>query len=154
MINYIRSVANGIINYCIKSHMTEKQLEIVNRAIDDLIDSVQNDDYEIMLEKIVHISVGNRKIGNMLNFSLLPGFTCGYWAKRTCLCSGCYALKENRYPAVLYNRVQNTIVAVCAPGWIVNAFIRKIDSMKKKPDFVRFHEAGDFVTDQYLDNII
>lgn len=138
-INDIRTVAYAIRSYCEKAHMNEKQLDIVEQAISDLIFSVNNDDYETMLEKIVHISEGNKKIGNMLNFSLLPGFTCGYWAKRTCLCSGCYALKENRYPAVLYNRVQNTIVAVCAPGWIVNAFIRKIDSMRKKPDFVRFH---------------
>lgn len=144
----IQTVGIAIWNYCCKSGMTQKQLEIVSKAMSDYIERYYNGD---PLENI-HVSRGNRKIGKMLNFSLLPGFTCGYWAKKTCLCHGCYALKENRYPAVLYNRVQNTIAAVMHPNLIRKAFDKAIKEYK--PEYIRLHEAGDFVTDLYLDMIL
>ena len=94
----------------------------------------------------IKISKGNTKLGNIPNVSTIPVKDCGNCdACKT----DCYALKSWRmYPSVRNAWKHNS-----------NAFRNNLDESmqsirkyldKKKPDYFRIHQAGDFLSQKHL----
>ena len=99
----------------------------------------------------VAISMGNRKIGRVMNVSTAPMFTCGGNCKE---CKNlCYDLKAcNQYENVRNARAKNTAMAKHARI----EYFRQIDvamSRRKKNKFFRWHVAGDIIDMDYLDRM-
>lgn len=103
---------------------------------------------EIMLS----ISKGNRKIGRVMNVSLMPIMTCAN-------CSGCmhycYDVKAClQYPHnVLDARIRNTVLVMAD----INEYFQRIDeacSRRRKNKFFRWHVAGDIVSMDYFVGMI
>ena len=98
-----------------------------------------------------HISQGNRKLGAIPNFSLVPGRTCSTEACKTCLVQGCYACKAYRqYKTVKNAWNDNTELAVNGLEQLeaeLNAYFDKLTA----PRFFRVHTGGDFVTREYAE---
>ena len=98
--------------------------------------------------KTLHISEGNKKLGNIPNFNLPPVKAC---APQACASCGrdCYAMKAYRlYPNVRsgYNEnldiIKNNIDDFKES---MNTFLNQPNA----PRFFRIHTAGDFVTKEY-----
>lgn len=109
--------------------------------------------YQDMLEngetyKVV-ISKGNRKIGKVMNVSLMPIIACG---KRCGLCMGiCYDIKAcvQYSNTVLPARVKNTVMAMRNR----DEYFKQIDaaiSRRRKNKMFRWHVAGDILDYDYF----
>jgi hypothetical protein len=94
------------------------------------------------------ISCGNNKLGKIPNVSLSPGLTCGNVPCK----SQCYALKAwKAYPSAKQAWQANTKEARKNPdGYFsaVRAFLTN-----KNPRFFRWHVAGDFLSQAYVDEV-
>lgn len=100
----------------------------------------------------VHISKGNSKVGQIPNFSLVPGRTCTPEACRTCLKEGCYAMKSYRmYPSVRKAWDDNTNLAVNNLERLEGELMKYFDNPLTRPRFFRVHVGGDFVTYAYAE---
>ena len=105
------------------------------------------------LEKVkVCESVGNRKIGNTINYSLAPILSCGGNC-RVCI-HKCYDIKAcMQYDAVMKARVRNYYLATEH----LNYYFFQIDSSlsrKRTLKPVRFHVGGDIISLEYLDQMV
>ena len=98
-----------------------------------------------------HISDGNRKVGNIPNWSLTPGRTCSAEACRTCFIDGCYACKSYRqYKNVRAAWDENSELAekhLDALERYLNFYFSRMTA----PRFFRIHVAGDFVSRAYAE---
>jgi len=97
----------------------------------------------------VHISKGNTKLGNKIsNISLTPILACG----KTVPCKkGCYAKKFLMRPSVKKAWSENLAIARKNP---VKFFLAIWDHLeKKRPEFFRWHVAGDFLDQLYLNRV-
>lgn len=98
-----------------------------------------------MLVDRVHVSLGNRKLGNTPNVSLLPVITCP--AGVPCA-KECYARGLMYSPSATRAWVDNTALAMNNPVRFhaeVYEWIRK-----NKPSFFRWHVSGDVPSEEYL----
>lgn len=100
----------------------------------------------------VCISKGNKKIGHVMNVSLLAGKTCGN-------CSGCikycYDIKAcMRFRKnVLDRRAENTVLAT---KYRAEYFAQIRDALMHRQvnKFFRWHVSGDILDADYLDNMV
>lgn len=99
---------------------------------------------------LVKISDGNSKLGNIPNVSMVPGKDCGncsYCAK------GCYAMKAYRmYKATKAAWESNSDLARNRRQEFFEGIIEFLE--KKRPEFFRWHVAGDILDQAYLDDMI
>jgi len=96
------------------------------------------------------LSMGNRKMGRVMSFSLPPGLTCA--DDIPCL-STCYAAKMERiYPTVKNSWKNNYDLLQKYWG---DVFVNDICAAirKKKPELFRWHVGGDIFSKDYLDNM-
>lgn len=98
------------------------------------------------------ISQGNRKIGRVMNVSLMPVMTCGNCKECKYLCYDIKACLQ--YPnTVIDARMRNTVIMRRDR----NEYFRRIDaacSRRRKNKFFRWHVAGDIVDIDYFDNMV
>jgi len=95
----------------------------------------------------VSISRGNRKLGGIMNVSLVPVECCP--AGVPCANEGCYALKAYRlYPATRRAWNRNARIARTNP----RSYFQQIEEAiaKSKPRYFRWHVAGDILNTNYL----
>lgn len=98
------------------------------------------------------VTNGNRKIGRVMNVSLLPIFTC------LTNCTGCrffcYDIKAcMQYKNVLLARVRNTVLLWCNRREYFRQIEEKI-CRRRKNKYFRWHVAGDIIDENYLINMI
>ena len=97
---------------------------------------------------LINISDGNSKLGAIPNISLVPGRDCGNCSH--CV-KDCYAVKFWRiYPAVRNAWEKNSTAAKDQKSFF-RAIERYIKS--RRPEYFRFHVAGDIKNQRYLDNM-
>lgn len=98
------------------------------------------------------ISTGNRKIGKVMNISLMPVLTCGNCKECKHLC---YDIKACiQYPGTVINaRMRNTVLVKRDR----EEFFKRIDSAigrRKKNKFFRWHVAGDILDIDYFNRMV
>ena len=108
--------------------------------------------YEAGEEIKVCESKGNKKVGDTINYSLSPLFTCGGNCR---VCLGiCYDIKAALFrDCVMRARVRNTFLALYHP----DEYWKQIDdslSRKRLMKPVRFHVGGDIPNYDYLEHLI
>lgn len=112
------------------------------------------DRYTVMNTKDIRLCVskGNRKIGRVLNVSLMPIMTCG---KRCKYCKGiCYDIKACvQYKNVLDARVRNTVLAIHHRQEYFDR-IEGIISRRRANKYFRWHVAGDILDYNYFENMV
>lgn len=98
------------------------------------------------------ISTNNRKIGHVMNVSLMPVMTCGNCKECKYLCYDIKACLQ--YPnTVIDARMRNTVIMRRDRS----EYFRRIDAAcnrRRKNKFFRWHVAGDIVDIDYFDNMI
>ena len=112
-------------------------------------------DYKIRLRNgenlRVCISKGNKKIGRVMNVSLMPIITCANCAECKKLC---YDIKACfQYKGVIPARMRNTILM----RENIVEYFHQIDvamTRRKKNKYFRWHVAGDIPTMEYFENMI
>lgn len=96
-----------------------------------------------------HVSKGNMKLGNIWNFSTLPGKTCAPGVPCTL---GCYAMKALRlYPQARLAWTENTDL-LTAGHWaeFIEDLVDLINNAKGGPmPYFRFSQAGDIFSQEY-----
>ena len=100
----------------------------------------------------VCVTNGNRKIGRVMNVSLLPIFTC------LTRCEGCrffcYDIKAcMQYKNVLLARVRNTVLLWCNRKAYFEQIEQKI-ARRRKNKYFRWHVAGDIIDQDYFENMV
>lgn len=97
------------------------------------------------------LSKGNKKIGRVLNVSLMPILTCGNCKH----CMGiCYDIKAcAMYSGVIPARVRNTILAKEYRDVYFNE-IDKACKHRRKNKFFRWHVAGDILDYDYFERMV
>lgn len=100
----------------------------------------------------VCVTNGNRKIGRVMNVSLLPIFTC------LTRCEGCrffcYDIKAcMQYKNVLIARVRNTVLLWCNRKAYFEQIEQRI-ARRRKNKYFRWHVAGDIIDQDYFENMI
>ncbi len=99
----------------------------------------------------ISISKGNRKIGRVLNVSLMPVMTCGNCKHCKEIC---YDIKACiQYKNVIDARVRNTILARHDRERYF-AEIRKACKHRKKNLFFRWHVAGEILDAEYFEEMV
>ena len=98
------------------------------------------------------ISSGNRKIGRVMNVSLMPVITCANC--RECMYY-CYDIKAClRYPdTVIDARMRNTVLWMRDPAEYFRRIREKI-ARRRKNFFFRWHVAGDIPNMDYLAEMV
>lgn len=100
--------------------------------------------------KEICISKGNMKLGNIYNVSLPPVKSCG---KNLPCYAKCYARKAYRmYPSTKKAWDKNFNLYKSNPG----RYFELLDEFltKNKPAYFRFHVAGDFVDQDYFNEVL
>ena len=99
----------------------------------------------------VSISNGNRKIGKVVNVSMMPIMSCGNCKE----CKGyCYDVKACiQYKNVLDARIRNYVFAVNYRKEYFEQIEQKI-SRRRKNKFFRWHVAGDILDIDYFTNMV
>lgn len=105
--------------------------------------SVLGDDWRPLLKNYIahmptenlrsHISYGNDKVGDTLNFNVPAGHTCSAEARKTCSKDGCYAKKDERYVAPIIARYENLNLFLKDPARLereINEAIAKAKKMR------------------------
>mgnify|MGYP001574359186 CR=1 FL=1 len=99
----------------------------------------------------IHISTGNSKLGKIANISLPPGKACGKGVP--CFaCGKCYALKAARqYPGTRKAWGDNLAAWRRSPS----KYFTDIDAWitKHRPKYFRWHVAGDFQDQVYVQRV-
>lgn len=102
------------------------------------------------MNKEICISLGNMKLGKIYNISLPPIKSC---ASNLPCYAKCYARKAYRmYPSTKKAWDKNYELYKSNPGryfQLINEFLTN-----KKPEYFRFHVAGDFPDIQYLHKVL
>ena len=107
-------------------------------------------------EMHVHFSEGNSKT-NMPSVDLLPLFTCHGRCRETCgkIENGkalpiCYACAiANRFPVVMRNYAENTVLAIYRPSQYWEEVSKKMRTCR----FIRLFTSGDMIINGYFDNL-
>ena len=98
------------------------------------------------------ISKGNRKIGRVMNVSLMPVMTCANCGECKFLCYDIKACLQ--YPdTVIDARMRNTVLAI----YHRDAFFTRIDaamSRRRKNKYFRWHVAGDILDADYFARMV
>lgn len=98
------------------------------------------------------ISTSNRKIGRVMNVSLMPVMTCGNCKECKFLCYDIKACAQ--YPHIVIDaRMRNTSILRRDR----DEFFARIDaamSRRRKNKFFRWHVAGDIVDGDYFDRMV
>lgn len=98
------------------------------------------------------ISSGNRKIGKVMNVSLMPVMTCGNCKECKFLCYDIKACAQ--YPGTVIDaRMRNTVLLQRDR----DEFFARIDaamSRRRKNKFFRWHVAGDIVDGDYFSRMV
>lgn len=99
----------------------------------------------------VVFSMGNKKIGHVLNVSTAPVITCGHCAH----CSGhCYDIKAClQYPGTMAARANNTAIAMLERPRFFAEIGAKMDRRRKNL-YMRFHVGGEIIDMDYLERMI
>lgn len=100
----------------------------------------------------VCITNGNRKIGNVMNISLLPIFTC---LSNCHICKFyCYDIKAClQYANVIMARVRNSVLLWCDE----KEYFRQIEdriSRRRKNKYFRWHVSGDIISETYFTHMV
>ncbi len=114
-------------------------------------------EYEAMdiedLKKIMSISNGNRKIGKVLNVSLMPIVTCSNCNECRHFCYDIKACCGPHWENVIRARIKNTVLLQRD----MKAYFDRIDgklTRRRKNKFFRWHVAGDIVNAEYFENMV
>lgn len=107
-----------------------------------------------VLGKELSVSEGNSKMGKVMNFSLMPGWTCSCSACNTCYKQGCYAKSiVDRRPTVkaAWNKNTSGLMYIEGCGMYCH-FIGAMSNLitKRKPKVFRIHVGGDFFSREYF----
>jgi hypothetical protein len=97
-----------------------------------------------MMHNRLHVSRGNRKIGETANLSLCPVSTCVEGVP----CAGdCYARRAMRNKQVITAWVENTMLAI----WDLEEFERQLREwiVENRPSFFRWHVGGEVPGEAY-----
>ncbi len=98
------------------------------------------------------ISSGNRKIGNVMNVSLMPVMTCGNCKECKYLCYDIKACLQ--YPnTVIDARMRNTVILRRDRSEYFNRIDAAI-SRRRSEKYFRWHVAGDIIDIDYLNRMI
>lgn len=98
------------------------------------------------------ISNGNRKIGKVMNVSLMPIITCTNCSECKFLCYDIKACLQ--YPDTVINaRMRNTVLLKKDRNEYFNRIENKI-SRRKKNKFFRWHVAGDIIDIDYFSRMV
>lgn len=99
----------------------------------------------------VVFSMGNRKIGHVLNVSTAPIITCGHCAH----CSAhCYDIKAClQYPGTMAARANNTAIAMLERPRFFAEIGAKMDRRRKNL-YMRVHVGGEIMDMDYLERMI
>ena len=98
-------------------------------------------------DEVVVISRGQRRTGDVMNISTVPGPCCPTGVP--CVSGGCYVLKAyRRYPDKHKGWVRNERIAKSNPDSYFLQIAERI--AKNKPHFFRWHIAGDILSADYL----
>ena len=99
----------------------------------------------------VCVSVGNKKIGRVLNVSLAPIRTCANCSE---CCKYCYDIKAClQYPNVRDARARNTVKALFHTSEYFAEIRRKI-ARRKRNKFFRWHVSGDIPNLAYFAEMV
>lgn len=99
----------------------------------------------------VSISMGNKKIGRVMNVSLAPILTCPNCSECMHLC---YDIKANiQYGNVLNARARNTVLALEHETRYFQG-IRYAIGKRRKNKYFRWHVGGDIPTYSYFENMV
>lgn len=120
--------------------VTRKAYEVTNMYREKGLGSVK-----------ICISKGNRKIGRVMNVSLMPILSCGNCKECSKLCYDIKACVQ--YNGVIPARVRNTLLAKENRD-VYFAEIDKACSRRKVNKYFRWHVAGDILDFDYLENMI
>lgn len=118
------------------------------KAIDFYMDLYKKDPNSIK----VCITRGNRKIGPVMNVSLLPLFTC---VTNCEMCKFfCYDVKAClQYANVIIARVRNTVLL----WYDEKEYFRQIEeriARRRKNLYFRWHVAGDIISESYFSHMV
>ena len=103
-------------------------------------------------KKLISISSGNEKMGDIPNISLPPIITC---RPNTPCKKGCYATKgTSNYDNVKKSRAGNLAAFISDKEAYFNEIIKYVDSKLTIHKFFRWHVAGDIVNSDYLEGMI
>ena len=99
----------------------------------------------------VCISVGNVKVGRILNVSLMSRICCGNCR----LCEHyCYDIKAAlQYTNVMNARARNTVLAQDDLDEFFRQILERLTERRKKK-FFRFHVGGDIISEAYLEKMV
>ena len=98
------------------------------------------------------ISKGNKKIGRVMNVSLMPVMTCSNCKECKFLCYDIKACLQ--YPDTVINaRMRNTVLAMRDRAEYFNR-IEKAIARRRKNKFFRWHVAGDIIDYSYFENMV
>lgn len=122
----------------------KKAVEALKAAMDDFMKAPY-------VSMRLHISKGNRKIGQTHNFSIAPVLTCANCSR----CKHyCYDLKAVlQYPNVLKARAENTAMMLQD----MDGTFAQIDnyiSRQKAHKYFRWHVSGDILSVEYFDHMV
>jgi hypothetical protein len=97
----------------------------------------------------IKLSVGNKKLGSIMNTSVVPVADC----KRDAPCKKkCYALKAWRqYPNVRKAWSHNSQLWKTSPTEAANSVVRQLKAKRKPAKYFRINVAGDFINQTHLD---
>ncbi len=96
------------------------------------------------------ISKGNRKIGHVMNVSIMPIFTCPNCSECKKFCYDIRDIYTRGYNGnVMHARARNTAVWICAPETFFSE-IRKALSHRRKNKFFRWHVGGEIPNYDYF----
>ena len=122
----------------------KKVIENANRIKAELLK-----DFDIL---VPCVSKGNRKIGKVMNVSLMPIMTCHNCKECKRLCydvKACLQYSNTVLPA----RMRNTILATEKRDFFFDE-IDKACSRRRKNKFFRFHVAGDILDMDYFERML
>ena len=115
-----------------------------------LIDSYKKD-IASGVDLKVSITTGNRKIGRVLNVSLMPIVTCANCKECMRLCYDIKACLQ--YPNVIIARCRNTAMALFSPDSYFEQIENKL-SRRKTNKFFRWHVGGDIPSYGYFSRMV
>ena len=129
----------------VNGYYNEKVIEKFTSATRDAMDRVRAGE-----EIHIHISNGNRKMGDVPSISLVPFLSCPGICKDTCGAK-CYAAKiANLRPNVLKNYAENQALAILKPA----QYWKELKFALAGYRFFRFHVSGDIFSKVYFENMI
>lgn len=127
----------------------KKYVRKMRECMDAYREKYNTNEFETFCD--VSISMGNKKIGRVMNVSLAPIITCANCSECLHLC---YDIKANiQYGNVLKARARNTVLALEHEDRYFQA-IRYALGKRRKNKYFRWHVGGDIPTYSYFENMV